>query len=276
MDVPGFALVTGAASGIGKACARGFALEGSAGIALLDINAEALTAAKTDIEAAIAKQQQNGTRKGNNPQILTYVIDITNEEQVGRVVNEIAGAFGRLDYVVNAAGVTSQNSKGAAFAKTDDWNRIMSINVTGSFFILRAAAQIMLKQDPILSSIDSRPVQRGSIVNLGSIVGLVGGAMTTAYTTSKHAVVGLTRTAALDYAKKGLRINAVCPGFTQSAMTTGPGVQEQVESIIRLSVPINRIGYAEEVADSILFLSGGRSSFILGTTLAVDGGYTAR
>jgi NAD(P)-dependent dehydrogenase (short-subunit alcohol dehydrogenase family) len=273
MDVPGFALITGAASGIGKACAKAFAVEGSAGIALLDINQDALLAAKTEIEALAQKEE----RKADTPcQVLTYTVDVTDEEQVNRVVNEAAAALGRLDYVVNAAGVLATHINGAAFANTEDWSRIMNINVNGTFFVLRAAAQIMLKQEPILSSIDGRSLQRGSIINLGSILGHVGTPMTTAYTTSKHAVVGLTQTASLDYAKEGLRINAICPGYTETPMTTTPALQKAIQDTVQNAVPMRRFGHTKEIADGVLFLAGGRSSFITGSSLMVDGGYTAR
>ncbi|EFY88556.1 hypothetical protein J3459_017186 [Metarhizium acridum] len=270
MDVPGFALITGAASGIGKACAKAFAMEGAAGVALLDISEEALLAAKTEISADMAARRAEGQCP-----LLTCTVDVTDEEQVNRVVQEVARTFGRLDYVVNAAGVTFRHDNGAAFADTNDWNRVMSVNVDGSFFVLRAAAQTMLKQEPILSSVDGRPLQRGSIVNLASMLGLVAIPRYTAYTASKHAIVGLTQSASLDYAKDGLRINAMCPGYTDTPMTTSPDVQKAVEDTVRTLVPMSRLGQPKEIADGVLFLAGGRSSFITGTTLLADGGCTA-
>lgn len=271
MDVPGFALVTGAASGIGKACARAFAVEGAAGVALLDRSEQALLAAKTEVATEIAARQAN-----QQCHLLTLVADVTDEEQVGRAVQEAGATFGRLDYVVNAAGVTVRHDEGAAFADTSDWHRVMGVNLNGSLFVLRAAAQIMLKQEPILSSVDGRPLQRGSIVNLASVLGLVAVPRYAAYTASKHAVIGLTQSASLDYAKDGLRINAMCPGYTETPMTGSPEIHKVVEETVRTSVPMNRMGQPGEIADGVLFLAGGRSSFITGTALLADGGLTAR
>lgn len=272
MDVPGYALVTGAGSGIGKACVASFVRDGAAGVALLDRDEAALEAVKAEIEASIAKNP------GSKACVLkTYVLDVTNEEQVETTVQDAAKTFGSLDYVVNAAGTAMKHQGGAAFAETSDWRRILDINLTGTFFILRAAAKIMLKQKPILSSIDGRPLQRGSIVNFGSIQGVVGIELSTAYTTSKHAVIGLTRTASEDYARLGLRINAICPGYTETPMTTkNPQVLEAMQKRVATAVPMERMGMASEIADGVLYLAGGRSSFVTGSALMVDGGYTCR
>lgn len=274
MDVPGFALITGAASGIGRACALAFANEGSAGVALLDVNQEALAATKAEIEGTITAQ--NASR--DKPcQVEIYPINVTNEDQVTQVVNEAAQKFGRLDYVVNAAGIAIKHEGGAAFAKTEDWQRVVDTNLTATFFVLRAAAQIMLKQEPIVSAIDGRPLQRGSIVNFGSIQSVVGITLSTAYTATKHAVIGLTRTASEDYAKEGLRINAICPGYTETPMTTkNPQVLTAMEARIEIAVPMQRMGNPKEIADGVLYLAGGRSSFVTGSALMVDGGYTSR
>ena len=154
MDVPGYALITGAASGIGKACALTFARDGAAGIALLDLDQEALHAVKAEINDQQSKAALSQIR------ILVYKLDVTSEEDVNEVVNEVAWEFGRLDYVVNAAGIAKKHEGGAAFAETEDWHRVINVNLNGTFFVLRAAAKIMLKQDPILSSIDGRPLHR--------------------------------------------------------------------------------------------------------------------
>ena len=308
MDVPGFALVTGAASGIGKACAMAFAREGAAGIALLDLSVSSLEAVRGEIEGSILKRkssvsvngnvkQHNGINGSGEPQnrigndiaehpneeshkpcrIEIYGVDVTDEEQVIHAVNDAAAKFGRLDYVVNAAGIAIKHKGGAAFAETSDWKRVLDINLTGAFFVQKAAAQIMLKQDPILSSIDGRPLQRGSIVNFGSIQAVAGVSLSTAYTASKHAILGLTRSASEDYAKDGLRINAVCPGYTETPMTTkNPDVLKAMEEKVATAVPMQRMGMPSEIADGVLYLAGGRSSFVTGSALMVDGGYTSR
>ncbi|KAL2829362.1 NAD(P)-binding protein [Aspergillus pseudoustus] len=269
MDVSGFALITGAASGIGRACALGFAREGAAGLALFDLNLDGLSSLKGEIETLL-------TDKSSHCQIELRSINIADEVQVNATVSEITQTFGRLDYVVNAAGIAMKHPGGAAFVETTDWKRIMDINLMGSFFVLRAAARVMLNQDPITSSIDGRMVQRGSIVNFGSIQGVVGIAASTAYAVSKHGILGLTRTASEDYAKDGIRINAICPGYTLTPLTSQPEVLKVMEEKVASSVPMGRMGTANEIADGVLYLAGGRSSFVTGTTLMVDGGYTQR
>ena len=273
MDVPGFALITGAASGIGKACAHAFAADGAAGMALLDINHDALIAVKAPID-----QAQSTNKRGANPcRVETYTANVTDEDTVDRTIQDAAQKFGRLDYVVNAAGIAIKHAGGAAFAATSDWTRVLDINLTGTFFVLRSAAKIMLTQPPIRSSIDDRPLQRGSIVNFSSIQGVTAVPLSAAYTVTKHGVLGLTRAASEDYAKDGLRINAICPGYTETPMTTeAPLVRKAMEERVGSSVPMGRMGRPEEIADGVVYLCGGRSSFVTGTALFVDGGYTQR
>lgn len=270
MDVPGFALITGAGSGIGKACALTFARDGVAGIALLDINQDALMISKIEVE----EQQKRLERPCH---IEVFTINIAIEEDVNQAISEAAEQFGRLDYVVNAAGITVRHEKGAAFASIDDWRRVIDINLTGSFLVLRAAARIMLTQTPILSRIDGRALQRGSIVNFGSILSLVGKEMSTGYVASKHGVLGLSRTASEDYAKDGLRINTICPGFTATPMALGTKLgQEATQHAVDHKVPMMRLGTPQEMADGAVWLAGGRSSFVTGIALCIDGGYTQR
>jgi len=270
MDIPGFAIITGAASGIGRECAKTFARDGAAGIALLDLSHESLLAVKAEIENEQSKQ-------GGKCRIEVNVLDVTDETQVDRVINQIAQTFGRIDYVLNAAGIAFKHQGGAAFAESKDWQRVLDVNLTGTFYVLRAAAKIMLKQDPILSSINGRPLQRGSIVNIASILGLVGVPMSTAYTASKHGVIGLTKTASEDYAKDGLRINAICPGYIATPMALNNAlVSQTLEERVQTYCPMKRLGKPEEIADGVVYLSGGRSSFVTGTALFVDGGYTQR
>ena len=271
MDVPGFALITGAASGIGRACAKTFVRDGVGGLTLLDMDYDALLKVRTEIEAMQKKQSTKPC------QIDVYMVDVTKEDQVNEAISQILKNFGRLDYVVNAAGIAKKHEGGAAFAETNDWQHVLDVNLNGTFFVLRAAAKVMLKQERILSIIDGRPLQRGSIVNFGSILGAVGVPLSTAYTASKHAVIGLTKTASEDYAKDGLRINAICPGYTETPMTTqSPLVLQAMEERVGTAVPMQRMGRPEEIADGVVFLAGGRSSFVTGTTLFVDGGYTER
>ncbi|KAG6002294.1 hypothetical protein E4U54_000909 [Claviceps lovelessii] len=284
MDVRGCALITGGASGIGKACARAFIREGAAGVALVDISEQALQTTKAELEKEMSSMANN---KRSPPRLATYVLDVRDETQVRHVVAEAATWLGRLDYVVNAAGVASTTG-GAAEATSEEWKRTLSINLDGTFHVLAAAARIMLAQEPLVSSlanedsdgdggVGSARCQRGSIINLASILGARGKPSTAAYVASKHAVVGLTRSAAIDYAEQRLRINAICPGYTDTPLLRrfngdlGGTMTAAVEE-----TPMGRLGRPEEIADGVLFLAGGRSSYVTGTTLMVDGGYTAK
>ncbi|KAE8366749.1 hypothetical protein BDV27DRAFT_170541 [Aspergillus caelatus] len=271
MDVPGIALITGAASGIGRACAHTFARDGASGIALLDLDKTALETVQAEINSQLSPDKTPRCR------VEIYPVNVTDENRVNEVIQSAAQTFGRLDYVVNAAGIAMKHQGGAAFVETSDWQRIVDINLTGTFFVLRAAARIMLTQEPIRSSIDGRPLQRGSIVNFSSIQGVAGIPLSTAYTATKHAVIGLTRTASEDYAKDGLRVNAICPGYTETPMTTkSPLVLQAMQERVATAVPMQRMGEPREIADGVVYLSGGRSSFVTGTALFVDGGYTQR
>ncbi|KAI1425430.1 putative oxidoreductase [Xylaria sp. FL1777] len=271
MDVPGYALVTGAGSGIGRACANTFAIDGAAGVALFDVNLEGLNAVKNEIE------EKKFTPNGRACRVIIQQVDVSNEDDVNAAVKFVAGEFGRLDYVANAAGIAMKHEGGAAFAQTKDWQRILDINLSGSLFILKATAQIMLKQDEIKSSIDGRPLQKGSIILFGSIQSVAGIPLSTAYAASKAGVLGLMRSASEDYAAQGLRINAICPGYTETPLTTrNPGVFKAMQERVTTVVPMMRVGQPQEIADGVVYLAGGRSSFVTGTALMVDGGYTER
>ena len=217
MDVPGVALITGAASGIGAACARTFARDGCSGLALVDVNTAGLEALKAEIQSAHTQRHPNSSPLP----IETYICNVTDETQVNATITAAATALQRLDYVVNAAGIGKKHAGGVSAAPTAEWQAVIDINLTGSFFVLRAASQVMLTQTPLRSSLDGRELQRGAIVNFGSILGAVGVPLSTAYTAAKHGVLGLTRTASEDLAAKGVRVNAICPGYTETPMTMG-------------------------------------------------------
>ena len=272
MDVPGYAIITGAGSGIGRACAQTFARDGAAGVALLDLDAAGLAETKRLIDG------QNHTSSSGIPcRIISFVLNVTDEVKVSETVNLVAAEFGRIDYSVHAAGVAYKHQGGAAYAETTEWQRVIDINLNGTFYMLKAVAKIMLAQEPIVSTINGRPLQRGSIVNFASIQGFIATPLSTSYVTSKHAVIGLTKTASEDYADKGLRINAVCPGYVESPMTMDtPEIKKVLEEKVAVAVPMKRAGRPEEIANGVVFLAGGRSSFATGSTLVLDGGFIQR
>lgn len=236
---------------------------------------------KTELKT---EHQQNGWAQGGglgvkhkHCRIEVYAADVADERRINEVIQEVSATFGRIDYVVNAAGIAMKHHGGAAFVETGDWQRIMDVNLTGTFFVLRAAARTMLAQDPVHSTRDGRPLQRGSIVNFASIQASAGVSMSTAYAATKAGVMGLTRTASEDYAKDGLRINAICPGYTETPLTTkSPQIQQAMADKVANAVPMQRMATPQEIADGVVYLAGGRSSFVTGIGLFVDGGYTQR
>jgi NAD(P)-dependent dehydrogenase (short-subunit alcohol dehydrogenase family) len=270
MDVSGYAAITGAASGIGRATAIAFARAGAAGVALLDLDSDMLDSVQREIEMAILATDQPACK------IVTRVLDVTDETAVTTTINHVAKSFGRIDYLVNSAGISFKHVGGSADAASDDWHRVLDVNLNGTFYVYRATARIMLRQSYLISTTDQRPLQRGTIVNISSICGVVGVPLSTAYCASKHAVIGLTRTASEDYASQGLRINAVCPGYIQTPLIKpGTVTAEFAKLKTEQWTPLRRFGTAEEVADAVVFLSSGRSTYIAGTALMVDGGYTS-
>ena len=248
---------------------------------MLDVNFEALQAVRDELEANGSKLEyaSNGahTRKHPQCQIALHQIDVTKEHQVLTTVDDVVAKFSRLDYVINAAGIAVKHVGGVASASTSDWQRIIDVNLTETFYVLRAAVKTILEQAPIRSSINSRTLQRGSIVNFSSIQGVVGIAQSAAYSATNNGIMGLTRSASEDYAKHGLRINAILPGYTETPLTAkNPQILEAMKEKVTSSVPMQRMGDPTEIADGVLYLAGGRSSFVTGSALAVDGGYTSR
>ena len=245
-------LITGAASGIGLATARLAAHEG-ARVALCDRD-EAQGAAA--VAAIIA----------DGGEALFVRMDVTSEAEVSAGIEACVGAFGRLDGAFNNAGIATDSSGQmvkAADIAFDAWQRVLAVNLTGVWQCMRHEIRHMLAGSG----------GTGSIVNNASIAGLVGLRGNAAYAASKHGVVGLTRTAASDYAGQGLRINAICPGFVDTPLTA-PAFEEAGPKILA-AVPQRRLGAPQEIAEAVVWLLSDRSSFVTGAALAADGGYTA-
>jgi len=243
------ALVTGAGSGMGAASALLFAERGAA-VAVLDLNLN-------------AAQQVAGRIEGKRGKALALAVDVADAEQVERAVRQTAQHFGRIDAVLNSAGTTSAPFSIEDFP-LDRWQQVFAVNVNGTFHIMKYAIPELLKSGG------------GAIVNIASTMGAAALAGTAAYTASKHAVVGLTKVAALDYAKKNIRVNAIGPGFVDTPMLDSTMRDEKVTRLFLSTTPLGRFGKTSEIAELVVFLCSERAGFITGAYYPIDGGYLAR
>jgi NAD(P)-dependent dehydrogenase (short-subunit alcohol dehydrogenase family) len=243
------ALVTGAASGIGSACALRFAEEGAV-VAGFDV------ADKQDERWRAACDKAAGSH---------YAVgDVRDDARLAAAVGEVRERFGRIDVLVNSAGTPGGGP--VHLVEPEEFDRVIDINLKGTFLACRHVLRVMLEQES------------GSIVNIASIEGLQGCEGGSSYNASKGGVVLLTRSMAMDYARKGIRVNAVCPGFIETPMFDAVwtmGGLEEVKEKIRDAHQVGRFGKPREIADAALFLASDESAFITGQALAVDGGFTA-
>jgi NAD(P)-dependent dehydrogenase (short-subunit alcohol dehydrogenase family) len=244
------ALVTGASSGMGLATAQAFAKAGAT-VALADIDHDALRAATDDLTAA-------------GHQALAVTCDVSSEDDVAAMIETTVASFGRLDMAFNNAGIQAPSTD-AADESADSFDRVNAINLRGVWACMKHELRHMRGQGS------------GAIVNCSSLGGLVGLPGRAAYHASKHGVIGLTRSAALEYAPRGIRINAICPGTIETPMVTdmiNKGELSIPEAVA--NQPVGRLGRADEIAAAVLWLSSPAASLIIGVALPVDGGYTAR
>lgn len=242
-------LITGAGSGIGRATAIAFAAEG-ANVIACDVD-------DAGGEATVATIRKQGAEA-------EFVhADVSRAADCAAMVDRAVKRFGRLDVAFNNAGI---NVAVAPIADIDEatWQRIVGINLTGVFLSMKAEIPAMKRTGG------------GSIINTASVGGLIGTAGVTAYCATKHGVVGLTKSAALDYVKDGIRINAICPGGTRTAMLEEWFKNPEVERAAVAGTPIGRMADPAEIARSVLFLASDESSFMVGHALVVDGGLTAQ
>ena len=233
------ALVTGGATGIGAAIARRFVQEGMQ-VAICDVddkNGQAMTA---ELGA----------------QAHFYKLDITDEPKVSSVVDAIFGEFGRIDVLVNNAGIT--NDKLLIRMNTEDWERVIRVNLTGAFLMTRAVGKHMLKQ------------RYGRIINMASVIGMIGNFGQANYAASKAGIIALTKSCAKEFARRNILVNAIAPGFIKTRMTDV--IPEEIKENYLKLIPMGRFGEPEDVANLVVFLSSEQASYLTGQTICVDGG----
>jgi NAD(P)-dependent dehydrogenase (short-subunit alcohol dehydrogenase family) len=246
------ALVTGGASGIGRATALACAREG-AKLVIADLHAEG---GQQTVHLI--------TEKGGDA--IFVQVDVSSVAAVEAMLRTAVGTYGRLDCAHNNAGIGSRPRAPLHECTEDTWDRVLSINLKGVWLCMKYEIIQMLTQGS------------GAIVNTASIMGLVGSwSGTAAYNASKHGVVGLTKTAALEYATAGIRVNAVCPGYIRTpliedALTSNPTLEAQIVA----RHPVGRMGRPEEIAEAVVWLCSDAASFVTGHTMTVDGGYVAQ
>jgi NAD(P)-dependent dehydrogenase (short-subunit alcohol dehydrogenase family) len=244
------AIVTGASAGIGRATTLAFAREG-ASVALSDVDVE--RGEKTAAEAA-----ELGV------DTMFVYADVSDAADVRELVRRTVDHFGHLDFAFNNAGIEGGQAP-VGECTIENWDRTIAVNLTGVFLCMHEEIPAMLAGGG------------GAIVNNASVAGLVGFAGIPAYTASKHGIVGLTKTTALDYATNGIRVNAVCPGVIDTEMITRftHGDQEAAKQLEQTE-PVGRLGTPAEIADAVVWLCSDRATFVTGQALAVDGGFVAR
>jgi len=236
------AIITGGARGIGKEIAMTFAREGCS-ISLCDVNPEALALAQKDIESL-------------GGQCVTGVVDVTKFEQVEFFVQKTLDKFQKIDILVNNAGITKDTLL-VRMSETD-WDAVLGVNLKGAFNCTKAVAKVMMKQ------------RDGRIVNMASIIGLIGNAGQANYAASKGGLIALTKTVAKELASRSVRVNAIAPGFIQTDMTAK--LPDNVKSEMLKHVPMGKMGTVTDVANLALFLVSDDSSYITGQVVTVDGG----
>jgi len=240
-------IVTGGGSGIGAATATLFGTH-KATVVVSDINLENAERIANDILEA------GGTASAEQT-------DVTKFEQVSQLVSGTVEKYGQLDVIVNNAGIGGKHQLKTAEHTHDDWHNVIAVNQTGVFYCMQEALKQMSKQG------------HGSIVNVASLAGLKASGNNLSYSASKFAVVGMTKSAALEYGRKNIRVNAVCPGYTRSALLDQLlSVSPKMEENLKRYIPMGRFGQASEIADAICWLASENSKFVTGQTITLDGG----
>lgn len=236
------AVITGGARGIGKEIAKVLAKEG-ANCVLCDINAQELETAAGEIESL-------------GVQCLPLALNVCNLKQCEEAVNKIIDKFKKIDILINNAGITRDGL--LLRMKEEDWDSVIAVNLKGTFNWTKAAIKFMLKQ------------KSGRIVNVASIIGVMGNAGQANYAASKAGIIGLTKSVAKEVASRNINVNAIAPGFIETKMTEV--LSEEVKEAMRKQIPLNRFGKPEDVGNLVLFLVSDDASYITGQVIKIDGG----
>ena len=241
------AIITGAGSGIGAATAKLFAKHGAT-VIISDINQENANKICDEIK-----------NDGGKAEVI--LANVAKYEDVEKLINQVVSKHGQLDVIVNNAGIGNKQLLKTAEHTLEDWDNVIAVNQNGVFYCMKLALQQMMKQGG------------GNIVNVASLAGLKASGNNIAYTASKFAVVGMTKSAALEYGSKNIRINAVCPGYTKTNLLDKlTHTNQAVEEKLLKYIPMKRFGKPQEIADAIYWLASDQSSFITGQTITLDGG----
>lgn len=236
------ALITGAARGIGREIAIAFAKEG-ANLAICDVDA-------ASIDQTVKELINLGVKADG------FVNDVTNLSQTAEMVNKILDKFNKIDIVVNNAGITRDNL--ILKMSEEEWDKVISVNLKGAFNCIKAISRSFLKQ------------RFGKIINIASIIGIMGNAGQANYAASKAGIIGLTKAVAREFASRNINVNAIAPGFIETAMTAK--LPQEVQDKMLSAIPLARFGKAQDVANLCLFLASEDSSYITGQTFIIDGG----
>jgi len=235
-------LITGAGQGIGKEIAFTFGKEGSE-VVICDVNIEQALKTKEELE-----KENIGAE--------VFQVDVSDYQQVEDMVNKILDKFSKIDILVNNAGITRDNL--ILRMSEEDWNRVLNVNLKGTFNCIKAVSRVMIKQ------------KKGKIINIASVVGIMGNIGQANYSASKAGVIALTKTTAKELASRNINVNAVAPGFISTEMTAR--LPEEIKQKMLAQIPLSRFGLPKDVAKACLFLASDDADYITGQTLVVDGG----